>query len=163
MELIPKRPPTDREIELLLDEFVEADDVPSLPKGFGERVMDSRPFAPWEVRRSTFWKVPAALLGLFTASAAVLGLAPLFRLGPRTALWVWTDLLAASLVRPVAALAETMPLLSRGVSKALVASPGALPIVAAAALMGLIPLVYTLRALRPFRRRSRARDAARPS
>ncbi|HQR68846.1 MAG TPA: hypothetical protein PLB02_15770, partial [Thermoanaerobaculia bacterium] len=65
----------DRKLEVLLDEMVAFS--PGLPPDFAARVAAARPFAPWEVRRASAWKVPLlAASGLLAASLAVF-LAPL--------------------------------------------------------------------------------------
>lgn len=156
MEQTTRPPRTDQDMELLLDQLVEGEEQ-GLPKGFAEKVHAARPFAPWETRQRRHWKTPGLVLGLFAGSSAALGLTPLFRLGPGTALDVWAHLLAVSLVRPVMVALDAGPLVARGVSKAVGASPGSLPLLAVGALAGLAPLVLSLL---PVLRRRRASNAA---
>ena len=119
MELKSLPPRTDEEIEFLLDQRDPGDD-PALPEGFADRVRGGCPFAPWEARQRRFWKVPALVLGLLSASAFALGMAPLLRLGPGTALGVWGHLLAVSLVRPAVVAIEAAPLAAKAASKSIV-------------------------------------------
>ncbi len=156
MEKTTRQPRTDEEIELLLDRGVEGDQ-PALPEGFADRVRGACPFAPWEARQRRFWKVPALVLGALSGSAFLLGMAPLFRLGPETALRVWAQLLAVSMIRPAVVAVEAAPLAGRAASRALGASPGSLPLLAACAALGLAAMVF---ALLPALRRRRASDAA---
>ena len=155
MELKSLPPRTDEEIEFLLDQRDPGDD-PALPEGFADRVRGGCPFAPWEARQRRFWKVPALVLGLLSASAFALGMAPLLRLGPGTALGVWGHLLAVSLVRPAVVAIEAAPLAAKAASKA-AAAPGTLVFLAAGAALGLGLLAA---ALAPALRRRRAADAA---
>ena len=155
----PERLPTDEELETLLDELVRKarKDGPSgLPPGFAERVVEKRPFAPWEVRQPRHWKAPALVLALLVGCSAAVGMTPLFRLGPSTALSVWSHLLAASILRPVLAAVEVVPLLASGLSKALRVIPAeTTAALAALALVGLVALAL------PALRRRRAVDAVR--
>lgn len=109
--LSPAEKAADAKLELLLDEALASRTTDPLPLEFTGRVLAGRPFAPWEVRRASVWKVPVlAFFALLGASAAVFAL-PLFRLGPGTAfaLWGWATL--AALTRPVVALVSSMRLL----------------------------------------------------
>lgn len=146
---------TDQDMEFLLDQLVQ-EESGGLPEGFAARVHAARPFAPWETRQRRHWKIPAVVLGLLAGSSAALGMAPLFRLGPGTALDVWAHLLAVSLVRPVVAAADAVPLVARGVSMAFGTSPGSLGILGAGAVAALVPLLLSLL---PVLRRRRAGNA----
>ena len=148
-------PRTDQEMEFLLDQVVQEENG-GLPEGFAARVDASRPFASWETRQRRHWKTPAVVLGLLACSSVALGMAPLFRLGPETALDVWAHLLAVSLVRPVMAMVDALPLVARGLSKALGSSPGSLGILGAGAVAALVPLLLSLL---PVLRRRRAGNA----
>ena len=116
----------DRKLEVLLDELVAVPEREELPVDFAARVLERRPFAPWEVSRASHWGVPAGIgLGLLCGSFG-LALAPLWSLGPGTALTVWAELLAIALGRPVATLLTALPVLAEGTGLAARAvSPGA--------------------------------------
>ena len=99
----------DRKIELLLDEMVTSS--PALPHDFAARVAARRPFASWEVRHPSAWKVPAfAGAGLLLASAAVF-VAPVGQLAPSTALAVWGHLVTAALSSSASAAISAAPAL----------------------------------------------------
>lgn len=116
----------DRRLEVVLDESVASDPgLPSLPPDFASRVASARPYAPWEVRHARSWRVPLAIGGLLVGGSLGIGMAPLWTLGPATALEVWVDLLLAGSVRPVATLVEALPLLGRGISRLAGAAPAA--------------------------------------
>lgn len=116
----------DRKLEGLLDESVRTHDGPGgLSEGFASKVAAARPFAPWEVRHGRPWRVPLGVGGLLLAGSFGIGLAPLWTLGPATALETWTDLVLAGSVRPVATLIEALPLLGRGLSRLASAAPPA--------------------------------------
>jgi hypothetical protein len=103
----------DRKLEVLLDDMVASS--PDLPPTFAARVVAARPFAPWEVRRASAWRVPFfAAGGLFAASVAVF-LAPLGQLAPGTAIEVWGQLVVATLSSPVAAAISAGPALAAAV------------------------------------------------
>jgi hypothetical protein len=103
----------DRKLEVLLDEMVSSS--PSLPAGFASRVASARPFAPWEVRRASSWKAPAAVLaGLFLSSVGLF-LAPLGNLGPATALAVWGNVVTAAFAQPAGAILTAGPALASAV------------------------------------------------
>ena len=155
MEQEARLPRTDEETELLLDQR-DPGEGPALPEGFADRLRGECPFAPWEARHRRHWKVPALVLGLLSGSAFVLGLAPLLRLGPETALRVWAQLLAVSMIRPAFAAVEAAPLAASAASKAL-ASSGTLPFLATGSALG---LGFIALALVPVLRRRRAADAA---
>ncbi len=99
----------ERKLELLLDEMVAFS--PTLPSDFAERAAARRPFAAWEVRHSSTWKVPAlAGAGLLSASAAVF-VAPVGQLAPATAFTVWGHLVTAALSSSVSAAFSAAPAL----------------------------------------------------
>jgi len=131
----------DRELEVVLDEMVSS--VPELSGDFARRLVADRPFAPWEVRAARAWRVPALAAGLLFAASLGVFLAPLWSLGPGTALSVWSRVVVSSLSGSLAALVAAGPLLSEAVSKLAAQSPelraGSLAglFVAAAALLGL--------------------------
>ena len=116
----------DRKLEVLLDELVAAPDGEELPADFANRIVEHRPWAPWEVSRPSSWRVPAAVgLGLLGGSLG-LALTPLWGLGPGTAVTVWVELLAVAFGRPVATLFSALPLMAEGAGRAAQAvSPGA--------------------------------------
>ncbi len=127
----------DRKMEVLLDQLVADSDRDGLPADFSARVLASRPFAPWEVARGSFWRVPAVVGAGFLAGSLGLALTPLWSLGPGTALTVWSELLAVALGRPVATLVTALPLLADGTGRV----AGAVPAGTAAALGGAALLV----------------------
>lgn len=107
----------DREMEVLLDELVSDDSRDALPVDFASRVLAGRPFAPWEVSRSSHWKVPFGVGAGLVAGSLGLALTPLWSLGPGTALTVWSELLAVAVGRPVATLATSLPLLAEAAGR----------------------------------------------
>jgi hypothetical protein len=116
----------DRKLEVLLDELVTVPGGDELPIDFAKRVLDRRPFAPWEVSRASHWRLPAGIgLGLLAGSLG-LALTPLWSLGPATAFTVWTELVAVAFGRPAATLVTAFPLLAEGTGRAAQAvAPGA--------------------------------------
>ncbi|MFI5181629.1 MAG: hypothetical protein ACHQPI_09580 [Thermoanaerobaculia bacterium] len=85
---------------------------PPPPPDFAERAVARRPFAPWEVRHASPWKVPAlAGAGLLFSSAAIF-VAPLAQLAPATALAVWGHLVTAALSSSVSAAFSAAPALA---------------------------------------------------
>ncbi|MEO6323717.1 MAG: hypothetical protein ABIT01_08255 [Thermoanaerobaculia bacterium] len=116
--LDPGQMAADQQMETILDECLTSFDVlPDLSPDFTERVVAARPFAPWEVRRATFWKAPALVAGSFLAFSLSLFVSPLLRLGPLTALTVWFRVLLASVGKPVAAILLGAPLLAEALEK----------------------------------------------
>lgn len=108
----------DRKLELLLDELVAVPEGEELPADFASRVVERRPWAPWEVSRPSSWRVPAAVgLGLLGGSLG-LALTPLWSLGPGTAVTVWAELLAVAFGRPVATLVSAFPLMAEAAGRA---------------------------------------------
>ena len=104
--LDPELAEVDRRLEALLDESIALDSPRFL-------LSMERPFAPWEVRNAGNFRLAAMTVGSLVGGSLSVGLLPLWRLGPGTAVVVWTDLLAAALVRPVEVLAGSFPLLVR--------------------------------------------------
>ena len=104
----------DRKLEVLLDEMVAVPRGDELPDDFAARVLERRPFAPWEVSRASHWRLPVGVgLGLVAASLG-LALTPLWSLGPGTAVTVWSELVAVAFGRPVATLLTALPILAEG-------------------------------------------------
>ncbi len=124
----------DQRMEVLLDEMVASRTRKELPPDFATRVAAARPFAPWEVARPSFWRLPVVVgLGLLAGSLG-LALTPLWSLGPATALTVWAELLAVAFGSPVASLVAALPLLAEGTERAAGAvSPGAVALLGGAA------------------------------
>ena len=109
---------SDRRLETILDESLTSfDPLSNLPSDFTDRVVASRPFAPWEVRRASFWKVPALVAAFFVALSLALFVTPLLRLGTMTALTVWFRVLVASIGKPVMAILLGAPLLAEACAK----------------------------------------------
>jgi hypothetical protein len=109
----------DRRFEALLDELVASDDplAPVPPADLTDRIVAGRPFAPWEVRQARFWRFPlVAGAGLIGGSAGLF-LAPLWRLGPATALQLWASLSAAAIASPLQAALAAGPLLAEAMGK----------------------------------------------
>ena len=142
-------PEPDRRLEVLLDELVAVPREDELPADFAARVLDRRPFAPWEVSRVSYWKVPAGIgLGLFAGSLG-LALTPLWSLGPGTAITVWAELLAVAIGRPAASLVTALPLLADGAGRASRAvSPGTVALLGTAAVAAAVTLGAALARLR---------------
>lgn len=139
----------DRRLEVLLDELVTVPQGDELPADFATRVLDRRPFAPWEVSRASFWRVPAGIgLGLLAGSLG-LALTPLWSLGPGTAFTVWAELVAVAFGRPVATLVTALPLLAEGTGRAAQALPrGAIALLGAVAVAAALSLGMALVRLR---------------
>lgn len=141
---IPAELERDRKMELLLDEWVATSDGGGLPADFSARVLAGRPFAPWEVARGSFWRVPAGVAAGLLAGSLGLALTPLWSLGPATAVTVWGELLAVAFGRPVATLATALPLLAEGAGRVAGAVPAGVVAAlgagaaAAAATLGLV-------------------------
>ena len=113
----------DLRLEVLLDELVTIPRGEELPEDFAARVLDRRPFAPWEVSRVSYWRLPAGIgMGLLAGSLG-LALTPLWSLGPGTALTVWAELVAVAFGRPAATLVTALPLLAEGTGRAAQAVP----------------------------------------
>ena len=108
----------DRKLEVLLDELVTVPAGDELPTDFAQRVLERRPFAPWEVARGAHWRVPAIVGIGFLGGSLGLALTPLWSLGPGTAVTVWGELLAVAFGRPVATLVAALPLVAEGTGRA---------------------------------------------
>lgn len=140
----------DTRLEVVLDEMVKSS--PALDDTFTRRIVEARPFAPWEVRRASAWKVPAAAgSGLFAASLAIF-LAPLWHLGPGTALGVWGRVLAATFSGTISAVLSSAPAAVAGLVRVFGQSPD----VRNAALAGLALAGGSLGALALVSRRRRS-------
>lgn len=128
----------DQKLEVLLDEMVSSS--PSLPPGFASRVASARPFAPWEVRRASPWKAPAAVLAGLLVSSAGIFLAPLGNLGPATALAVWGNVVTAAFAQPAGAILSAGPALTSAVEaiRQAVSPAGALALGGGAAAVALL-------------------------
>ncbi len=150
--LSPQEVEADRKTESLIDVLLTARlEKDLLPDGFVERLVENRPFAPWEVNQRKFWRVPLGIgLGLFSAGMAI-GLTPIFTLEPATALELTGDLLAVSTVRPLKVLMESGRLLGeasallRGASPATPWVLGLGFLAAAGTLAGLVRLLPPLK------------------
>jgi hypothetical protein len=114
----------DRRLELILDECVRSYSAAPWEADMAARVMACRPFAPWEVRRARAWKAPAlAAVGLLAASLGLF-VAPLWTLGPGTALEVWVRVMAAGTAGGVPTLLASAPVLADALGSALSGTPG---------------------------------------
>jgi hypothetical protein len=144
----------DRRLELILDECVAASQAAPWESQLTARVMAARPFAPWEVRRARAWRAPAlAAAGLLAASLAVF-LAPLWSLGPQTALEMWARVMAAGTAGGLPALLAAVPALADALAAALAGTPGTRPALAGALLAS--GGIFAFLARRLSRRPSRA-------
>jgi hypothetical protein len=132
MTMAPERPPhesspspedlrQDTKLEVFLDEMVSS--APALEDEFTRRVLEGRPFAPWEVRRPSAWKFPAVAMGGLLAASLVIFLAPLWSLGPGTALAVWGRVLTATLSGTVSTALSSAPAVAEALAGVLAQSP----------------------------------------
>jgi len=132
------RPPSkeelegDRRLELILDECVTASPPPAWEADLAARVMAARPFAPWEVRRARAWRVPAMVAGGLLAASLAVFLAPLWSLGPQTALEMWARVMTAGTAAGLPALFAAIPTLADALGAVLSGSPGMRPALAGA-------------------------------
>jgi hypothetical protein len=111
----------DARLEVILDEMVKSS--PALDDSFTRRIVEARPFAPWEVRSAPAWKLPAAAgSGLLAASLAVF-LAPLWHLGPGTAFGVWGRVLAATFSGTISAALSSAPAVAANLARVFGQSP----------------------------------------
>jgi hypothetical protein len=95
-------PATRDPFETLLDDLAAASrPFENLSEEALRRVLENRPFAPWEVRHRQSWRLPFLAGSTLLGTASVLGLSPVFRLGPATAISFWTDVLLTATVKPV--------------------------------------------------------------
>jgi hypothetical protein len=124
----------DRRMELVLDRYVTAFEPPVWEGELTARVMATRPFAPWEIRRARAWRAPAlAAVGFLAASLAVF-LTPLWSLGPQTALEMWVRVMAAGTAGGLPALFAAVPTFADALAGALAGTPGVRPALAGALL-----------------------------
>jgi hypothetical protein len=143
----------DRRLELILDECVMSSPAPAWEAGLAARVMAARPFAPWEVRRARAWRAPALAAGGLLAASLAVFLAPLWSLGPQTALEMWARVMAAGTTAGLPALLAAIPTLSDALGAVLSGAPGARPALAGALLAS--GGTFAVLALRLSRRPSR--------
>lgn len=135
------RPPSkeeldgDRRLELILDECVMASPAPAWEAGLATRVMAARPFAPWEVRRARAWRAPAMAAGGLLAASIAVFLAPLWSLGPGTALEMWARVMAAGTTAGLPALLAAIPTLADAMGAVLSGTPGTRPALGGALLV----------------------------
>lgn len=130
----PEELELDHRFELVLDECVKSSQSAPWEARIAARVMASRPFAPWEVRRARAWRVPAvAAAALLVASQAVF-LAPLWSLGPQAALEMWARVIAAGTAGALPSVFAAAPALADALAAAFGASPGTRPALAGALL-----------------------------
>lgn len=116
--LSPPEAELDGRLETLLNEGVSSRMATlPLPADFTARVMAARPFAPWEVRKSRAWRVPAAVGGGLVLASAGLVLSPLLSLGPETAAVAWAHVLLAASLRPLSSGVAALPLLAEAAEK----------------------------------------------
>jgi hypothetical protein len=147
----PEEMERDHRLELLLDECVGAS--PSPGPELTAAILARRPFAPWEVRRARAWRLPAlAALGLLAASLGVF-LAPLWSLGPESAMDLWVRVIAASASGAVAAALAAAPVLADATGRALAGSEGLRPVLGGLLLLsgGSLALLARRLAKRPVR------------
>jgi hypothetical protein len=136
----PEELELDRRMQLLLSQALEQ---PPLPPDFAVRLAASRPFAPWEVRHARSWKAPFAVGSTLLAGSAGIALAPLWHLGPGTAVSVWGRVLLASVTQPLNAAFAAAPLLSEAVGK--LATPAGVVTLGVGSLLAIGGVAYALR------------------
>lgn len=124
----------DRRLELILDECVTASGAPAWEALLTARVMEARPFAPWEVRRARAWRTPALAAGGLLAASLAVFLAPLWSLGPETALEMWARVMAAGTTAGLPAFLAAIPRLADAVGAVLSGAPDTRPVLAGALL-----------------------------
>jgi hypothetical protein len=135
MTMAPERPPFDSaplpedlrrddELEVLLDEMVRTAPPPALGDDFTRRVVEARPFAPWEVRSVGAWRIPAAAAGGVLAASLTVFLAPLWYLGPGTALAVWGRVLFATFSGALSTALTAAPLIAATLAQVFAELPG---------------------------------------
>jgi len=120
--LSPEEIERDRRLELLLDECVDA--APAPGPEFTAAILASRPFAPWEVRRARAWRAPALAAGGLLAGSLAVFLAPLWSLGPQTALEMWARVMAAGTTAGLPALLAAVPTVANVLGAVLSSTPG---------------------------------------
>src|SRR5450631_543572 len=124
----------DRRLETILDECVMGTPAPAWEADLATRVMAARPFAPWEVRRARAWRAPALAAGGLLAASLAVFLAPLWSLGPQTALEMWARVMAAGTTAGLPSLLAVIPTLADALGAVLSGAPGARPALAGALL-----------------------------
>ncbi len=154
-ERSPSREDLERDVrlELLLDECVTGTPSSVWEASLTARVMAARPFAPWEVRSARAWRIPAMAASFLLSASVIVFLAPLWSLGPGTALEMWARVMAAGTAAGLPALLSSIPTLAEGIGAVLSGSPGTRQALAGA-LIGSGAIFATL-ARRLFRRPSR--------
>ena len=130
----PEELERDRRMELILDECVTALPTHPFEAEFTARVMAARPFAAWEVRRARAWRIPALAASVLLATSVAIFLAPLWTLGPGTALETWARVMAAGTAGGLPALLAATPALASAIAAALASAPGTRPALAGALL-----------------------------
>ena len=124
----------DRRLELILDECVTASETPEWEARLTARVMAARPFAAWEVRRARAWRTPALAAGGLLAASLAVFLAPLWSLGPQTALETWARVMAAGTTAGLPAFLAAIPRLADAVGAVLSGATDTRPALAGALL-----------------------------
>lgn len=149
----------DRRMELILDECVMASPAAPFEAELTARVMAARPFAAWEVRRARAWRIPAFGAAALLAASLAIFLAPLWSLGPGTALETWARVMSAGTAGTLPALLAAVPALASALAAALASSPGTRPALGGALLVsgGTLALLARRLARRPSRLTTDAR------
>ncbi len=156
LDVLPPSPEElerDRRLELILDECVTTSPEAPFEAELTARVMAARPFAAWEVRRARAWRIPAlAAAGLLAASLAIF-LAPLWTLGPGTAVETWARVMAAGTAGGLPALLAAGPAVASALAAVLAGEPGTRPALAGGLLAsgGAFALLARQLARRPLR------------
>ncbi len=130
----PEELEADRRLELILDECVMASPAAPFEADLTARVMAARPFAAWEVRRAGAWRVPALVATTFLAASLAIFLAPLWTLGPGTALETWARVMAAGTAGGLPALLAAVPALASALAAVFASASGTRPVLAGALL-----------------------------
>lgn len=134
--LTPAQIAADERLEALLDQEFGSSGEDPFPADFTLRLLQRRPFAPWEVRRAAVWKGPLLVfLGLLLASVAAFAL-PILRLGPVSAIALWGGVTLASIVRPLSSLLASLGGLSEAGAAIRSAAPPAAVLALGAASLG---------------------------
>ena len=149
--LSPEEREGDRRLEVLLDECVASSPAPG-PE-LTARVLAARPFAPWEVRKARAWRAPALAAAALLAASLAAFLAPLWSLGPVTAMDLWVRVIAASASGAIAAAFSAAPALVDATGSVLSGTAGLRPALAGLFLLsgGTLALVARRLAKRPVR------------
>lgn len=146
----------DRHLELILDECVKGSPHAPWEEQLTVRVMSSRPFAPWEARRARAWRVPAIAAGALLVASQAVFLAPLWMLGPQTALEMWARVMAAGTAGGLPALLSALPALADACAAVLAGAPGTRPALAGALLASGGLFAFLARRLMPGPKRALA-------